>query len=77
MIEEDKEFRKEHEDAKKQMKDNQKIIEDLNSKVDRFEQERIRLLDDQAKLAKLYEMGYIDDNGDPLQFRHGDYEDMS
>ena len=77
MIEEDKEFRKEHEDAKKQMKVNQKIIEDLKSKVDRFEQERIRLLDDQAKLAKLYEMRYIDDNGDPLQFRHGDYEDMS
>ena len=77
MIEDNKEYRKEHEDVKKQMIVNQKIIEDLKSKVDRFKQKRIRLLDDQSKLAKLYEMGYIDYHGDQLQFRQGGYEDMN
>ena len=32
----------------------------------KFEDERIKLLDERAKLAKLYDMGLIDSAGDPI-----------
>ena len=44
------------------------FIDDLISKVNQFESERIKLLEDQSKLAKLYEMGVIDYHGNPLPF---------
>ena len=46
----------------------QNVIDDLISKVSQFESERIKLLEDQYKLAKLYEMRVNDYHGDPLPF---------
>ena len=66
MIEVDKEKRKNYEEMDKLVKSKQDIIDSLNSKVEQFEDERIRLLGDQSKLAKLYEMGLTDNQGDPI-----------
>ena len=68
IIEEDKKFINVHEEVIKQITNKQKIIDDLISKVFKFEEERIKLLNNQANLAKLYEMEKIDDHGDPLQY---------
>ena len=66
MIEVDKEERKNYEEMDKLVKSKQDIIDGLKSKVEQFENEQIRLLGDQSKLAKLYEMGLIDNQGDPI-----------
>ena len=66
MIEVDKEEMKNCEEMDKLVKSKQDIIDGLKSKVEQFEDERIRLLGDQSKLAKLYEMGLIDNQGDPI-----------
>ena len=75
MIEDDKEFWKEHEEVIKQIaitKDNYKLkirsIQVWSGKNQKF--------DDQAKLAKLFEMGYIDDYGDPLQNNSDENNDI-
>ena len=67
-IEEKDKTEHENKDLEKEFKKKQSVIEDLISKVNQFESERIKLLEDQSKLAKLYEMGVIDDHGDPLPF---------
>ena len=67
----------EHPEIKEKMMQKQKIIDELKLKVDKFEQERIRLFEDQAKLSKLYEMGCIDSNGDPLPNIPEDNDEMS
>ena len=64
-FEEDKNTQ-DYNEIKQQLSTKQRVIEELKSEVDRFENERIKLLDDQTKLAKLYEMGFIDDHGDPV-----------
>ena len=66
MIEVDKEERKNYEEMDKLVKSKQDIIDGLKSKVEQFEDEQIRLLGDQSKLAKLYKMGLIDNQGDPI-----------
>ena len=66
MIEVEKEEMKNCEEMDKLVKSKQDIIDGLKSKVEQFEDERIRLLGDQSKLAKLYEMGLIDNQGDPI-----------
>ena len=38
------------------------------NQVERFEKERVGLLEDQSKLAKPYEIGLIDCNGEPMSF---------
>ena len=58
----DKEFRKEHEEVRTQITNKHKRIDDLKSKVYKFEEEIINLLDGQAKLLKLYKIGFIDDH---------------
>ena len=50
----------------KLVKSKQDIIDGLKSKVEQFEDEQIRLLGDQSKLAKMYEIGLIDNQGDPI-----------
>ena len=77
MIEEDKEFVMERPEIIEKIMQKQKIIDELKLKVDKFEQERIRLFEDQAKLAKLYEMGCIDSHGDPLPNIPEDNDEMS
>ena len=52
------------------------VIDDLISKVNQFESERIKLLEDQSKLAKLYEMRVIDYHGNPLPFDQSECSDM-
>ena len=54
---------------KKEITKKQKLIEDLQSKVDSLEKERILYLNDQVKLEKLYQMGFIVSQGDPLPFK--------
>ena len=58
-IEEDKDPY-DHTGMKKEITKKQKLIEDLQSKVDSLEIERILYLNDQVKLKKLYQMGFID-----------------
>ena len=48
----------------------------MKSEVDKFERERIYLLDDQTKLDKLYHMGLIDDHGDPISQNPNESDDM-
>ena len=52
-IEEDKDPY-DHTDMKKEITKKQKLIEDLQSKVDSLEKERILYLNDQVKFKKLY-----------------------
>ena len=77
MIEEDKEFLMERPEIKEKMMKKQKIIDELKLKVDKFEQERIRVFEDQEKLEKLYEMGFIDSHEDPLPNIPEDNDEMS
>ena len=46
------------------VKDN--IINNLKNHMRKFETERLDLLDERPKLAKLYDMGLIDNSGDPI-----------
>ena len=64
------------EEIKQQLNSKQRIIEQLKSEVDKFERERIHLLDDQTKLAKLYDMGLIYDRGDPIPHNPNESDDM-
>ena len=43
-----------------------KLILELKRKIQQFESEKLELLDDREKLAKLYELGLIDSAGEPL-----------
>ena len=53
------------------------LIAELKDKVKNFEYERIEFLDDRAKLAKLYDMGLIDNAGDPLLAKPPDDPDTT
>ena len=48
------------------IKDKDTLISDLKRKIVMFESEKLELLDDRAKLAKLYDMGLINSAGDPI-----------
>ena len=61
---------------KQQLNSKQRIIEQLKSEVDKFERERIHLLDDQTKLVKLYHTGLIDDRRDPIPHNQNESDDM-
>ena len=52
----------------------EKLIEDLQSKVDSLKKEKILYLNDQVKLEKLYQMCFIDSQGDLLLFKQKKYE---
>ena len=72
-IEEDKDPY-DHTDMKKEITKKQKLIEDLQSKVDSLEKEKILYLNDQVKLENLYQMCFIDSQEDPLLFKQKEYE---
>ena len=57
---------KDYEEAKEQLDSEVRIINRLKSKVEDFEIERSKMLEDQEMLAKLNEMGLIDDHMDPV-----------
>ena len=52
------------------------MIDSLKEKIKEVEYERIKLLDDQTKLAKLYEMWIIDSSGYPLMILREDLDEM-
>ena len=68
---------KDYEEAKEQLDSKVSIINSLKSKVEYFEIEKIKMLEDQEKLAKLYEMGLIDDHGDPVPSFIRESDDMN
>ena len=47
-------------------KENEKLIDDLKGKIVNFENEILGYLDDRSKLARLYDMGIIDSDRDPI-----------
>ena len=51
---------------KQSNKDKDELISELKKKLISFKNERLSMLEDREKLAKLYELGLIDDAGDPL-----------
>ena len=51
---------------KQSNKDKDKLISELKKELISFKNERLSMLEDREKLAKLYEFGLIDDAGDPL-----------
>ena len=63
-------------ELKSKLDDKSKKIEDLITQVDKFKKERVLFIKDSAKLDKLYQMGIIDDHGDPLQLRPDESEYM-
>ena len=68
---------KDYEEVKEQLESKQSKIKSLISKVEKFEIERIKMLEDHEKLAKLYEMGVIDDHGDYVPSFIHESDDMS
>ena len=76
-IEKDEIDMKDYEEAKEQLDSKVSIINSLKSIVEYFEIERIKMLEDQEKLAKLYEMGLIDDHGDPVPSFIRESDDMN
>ena len=51
---------------KRDSKIKDRFIWELNWKTLKFENEKLEILDDIAKLAKLYELGMIDGSRDPI-----------
>ena len=51
---------------KQSNKDKDELISELKKELISFKNERLSMLEDREKLAKLYELGLIDDAGDPL-----------
>ena len=44
--------------------------------IDKFESKRLGFIEDQEKLEKLYQMGVIDNKGDPIPFHLPNEDDM-
>ena len=65
---------KDYEEVKEQLESKQRKIKSLISKVEKFEIERIKMLEDQEKL---YQMGVIDDHGDYVPSFIHESDDMS
>ena len=61
---------------KEQIDQDLKVIKNLKNQIDKFEKERILFLDNSEKLGKLYQMGIIDNKGDPLPCIPDDPSDM-
>ena len=59
---------------KKENWEKDSIIKNLKNQVREFEIERLDLLDERAKLAKLYDMGLIDSAGDPILVEPPEYD---
>ena len=64
MIEEEEEEKKEADLKIVTLKDK---IQNLNSKLDEFEQKQLQLGDYTDKMGQLYELGIIDENGNLIQ----------
>ena len=47
-------------------------VHNLKIKLQEFEQQRVELLENQDKLARLYEMGIIDSKGDYIPYKPED-----
>ena len=56
-------------------KDKDELINTLKKKLISFEDEKLSLLEDRGKLAKLYDLGLIDSAGEPLYVEPPDLED--
>ena len=62
--------------VEKEAKEKDKIIDDLSKQIRKFEEEKLDYHESQDKLAKLYTLGRIDSNGDPLEFNPEDFANM-
>ena len=60
----------------KQNKQKEQTIEKLKEMIQKFELERLELIEDQDKLARLYELGVIDSKGESVPFNPSDEDDM-
>ena len=56
-------------------RDKDELINTLKKKLISFEDEKLSLLEDRGKLAKLYDLGLIDSAGEPLYVETPDLED--
>ena len=75
-MEEEEKVSSSQNELKSELDDKIRKIEDLKAQVNEFEKERALLFQDSAKLEKLYQMGIIDDHGNPLLFKNDDSEYM-
>ena len=60
---------------KRNNKEKDELINELKTKIVSFESEKLMMLDDRAKLAKLYDMGLIDSAGDPILVDPKDFDE--
>ena len=61
---------------KEQKKEKDEALEELKEQVKKFEKLNMDYLEDELRLAKLYEMGAIDSKGDYMPYSHDDHDDM-
>ena len=60
---------------KKANKEKDELINELKKKIVGFESEKLELYDNRQTLARLYDLGLIDDQGEPIFIEHpGDRE---
>ena len=57
---------------KRANREKDELIKMLKGKIVGFESEKLEFLDDRSKLAKLFELGLIDSEGDPIYVEHPD-----
>ena len=63
-------------DLKRLSKEKDDLIDELKQKISNFEYERLELIDDRSKLARLYDMGLIDSAGEPILVEPPDDPDV-
>ena len=63
-------------DLKRLSKEKDDLIDELKQKILNFANERLELIDDRSKLARLYDMGLIDSAGEPILVEPPDDPDV-
>ena len=53
-----------------------RAIENLNKQIAKFESLKMKYLENEAKLQKLFDMGVIDSQGDFIPYKHDDEDEM-
>ena len=61
---------------KRAEKDKLKAIEDLKIQLEEYEKLKMEYLEDESKLAKLFEIGIIDTKGEYVPFNPDDQDEM-
>ena len=63
-------------EIKRAKKEKEEASEELKLQVEKFEKLKMDYLEDESRLAKLYEMGVIDSKGDYMPNSPDDHDDM-